>query len=96
MHRCDLARPHKVRTLRQFRAKAMPSRRRGHGSVLTCSQAAQIFPSKPPNISPFSSLRKKATGYHSACPVIGGMLPHDRWTECHAVLLIPLKGIVTV
>jgi hypothetical protein len=27
-------------------------------------------PSKPPNTSPFSSLRKNATGYHSACPVI--------------------------
>jgi ABC-type sugar transport system ATPase subunit len=37
-------------------------------SVRTCSQAAQISPSKPPKTSPFSPLRKNATGYHSACP----------------------------
>ena len=55
-------------TLHQFPAKALPRTGTATASVLTCSQAAQISPSKPPSTSPFSSLRKKATGYHSACP----------------------------
>jgi len=50
-------------TLHQFLAKATPPHRRGH------RKAAQISPSNPPSTSPFSSLRKKATGYHSARPV---------------------------
>jgi hypothetical protein len=46
-------------------------------SVLTCSQAAQISRSKPPNTSPFSALRKKATGYHFSLPADRNVIIND-------------------
>jgi hypothetical protein len=57
-------------TLHEFFSKAFFRTGMATASVLTCSQAAHISPSKPPISSPFSPLRKKATGYHSVCPVL--------------------------
>ena len=86
----------KFRTLHQFPPKAMPWHRCGY------RKGFDMQPSCP-NISEQSAQYLTVFVPEKESDRIPFSLPGDRWnaarnrwTECHAVLLIPLKGIATV